>query len=242
MEIVHTRCTQCRLCIPYCPMRAIRVNPQRHRVEIDAEECVECGTCRRSAVCTVDALVMPQLEWPRVLRQRFSNPLVTHPDTNVPGRGTEEMKTNEVTGRYKCGSAGMAVEMGRPATGTRFRDVEKMTTALATLRVHFDPLNPVTCLMTDTATGKIRRDVLNEKVLSAIIGFDVGEDSIPVVLETIRKAAPQVDTVFSVCLTARLRPDGSNTASALSANAGFTPSPNGKTNVGLGRPLAEDRP
>ena len=96
--------------------------------------------------------------------------------------------------------------------------------------------------MTDTATGKIRRDVLNEKVLSAIIGFDVGEDSIPVVLETIRKAAPQVDTVFSVCLTARLRPDGSNTASALSANAGFTPSPNGKTNVGLGRPLAEDRP
>ena len=242
MEIVHTRCTQCRLCIPYCPMRAMHVNPEHNRVEVDVEECVECGTCRRSGVCTVGALAMPQLEWPRLLRQRFSDPLVTHPDTNVPGRGTEEMKTNEVTGRYKYGYAGMAVEMGRPATGTRFRDVEKMTTALALLPVHFDPQNPVTRLMTDTATGKIRSDVLNEKVLSAIIGFDIAEDRIPAVLDVIKKTAPQVDTVFSVCMTARLRPDGSNAAFALAASAGVPPSINGKTNVGLGRPLAEDGP
>ena len=42
---------------------------------------------------------MPKYEWPRTVRANFSDPLVEHPETKVPGRGTEEMKTTEVTGR-----------------------------------------------------------------------------------------------------------------------------------------------
>ena len=48
---------------------------------IDQDDCVECEICQRSGVCPEE--VMPHLEWPRVLRNRFSNPLVTHPDTQV---------------------------------------------------------------------------------------------------------------------------------------------------------------
>ena len=64
---------------------------------------------------------------------------------------------------------GIAIEMGRPGTGTRFYDVEKVAMAVAKVGVHFEPHNPVTKLMIDETTGKMKDDVLNEKVLSAIV-------------------------------------------------------------------------
>jgi len=39
--------------------------------------------------------------------------------------------------------------------------------------VSFEKNNPITTLMTDTATGDIRTDILNEKVMSAIIEIKV---------------------------------------------------------------------
>jgi hypothetical protein len=38
----------------------------------------------------------PQLEWPRTIRTTFSDATTTHPGTGVMGRGTDEMKTNDV--------------------------------------------------------------------------------------------------------------------------------------------------
>lgn len=239
MYIDQEKCIQCQKCIPYCPMRAIAYNAETGKVEIDQEECVECEICR-GCNCPTGALTMPKLEWPRILRSQFSNPLVTHPDTNVPGRGTEEMKTNEVTGRFKRGQAGIAIEMGRPGTGTRFYDVEKVAMAVAQVGVHFEPHNPVTVLMVDKNTGKLRDDVLNEKVLSAIIEFDIPQKKIVPVLEKLKEVIPEIDTVFSLDLACRLEEDGSNPAVELAQKAGFTPSLNGKTNVGLGRPLAKE--
>jgi len=70
-----------------------------------------------------------------------------------------------------AGEAGYVVEFGRPGVGVRFRDIEKMTRALAQMGIEFELKNPVTHLMTDKKTGKIRDDILNEKILSAIVEF-----------------------------------------------------------------------
>ncbi|MFZ7101561.1 MAG: DUF362 domain-containing protein [Peptococcaceae bacterium] len=238
MYIEQDLCRQCQACIPYCPVGAIM--EQDGKVEIDLAECVECEICTNAGVCPADALKMQELAWPRILRSQFSNPLVTHPDTGVPGRGTEEMKTNEVTGRFKRGIAGMAVEMGRPGTGTRFADVEKVAMAMAGENVHFEPHNPVTWLMEDQETGKIRDDVKNVKVLSAIIEFDLPQEKIKPVLERLQTVIPEIDTVFSLDLACRLEEDGCNPAIERAEEAGFRCTFNGKTNVGLGRPLAKE--
>ncbi len=238
MKIDEVLCTACEQCIPYCPMGAIFL--EGDMVKISQDECVECDICRRAGVCPVDALYQPELKWPRTLRSAFSNPLVSHPDTNVPGRGTEEMKTNEVTGRFRRGYAGIAVELGRPGTGARFYDVEKVATACAKLGVRFEPANPVTFLMEDRRTGKLRPEVLNEKVLSAIVEFDLELQKVPEVLKALKEVAKEIDTVFSLDLVCRAEPDGSLPTVDAAKSAGFEVSLNGKTNVGLGRPLKED--
>ncbi|MCL4424630.1 MAG: ferredoxin family protein, partial [Firmicutes bacterium] len=138
---------------------------------INEEACVDCNVCYRAGVCPTDAIYMPELTWPRSVRNTFSDPLVPHKSTQVLGRGTEEMKTNEVTGRFKVGYVGMAAELGRPGTGTYFRDVEKVAQAVAAVGARFEPKNPVTSLMIDTTSGKLRDDVLSEKALSAMRRF-----------------------------------------------------------------------
>ena len=79
------------------------------------------------------------------------------------------MKTNDVTGRFPFGFAGVAVEMGRPGVSTSFRDLQTVAMAIARLGVEFEPANPVTELMADRKAGKIREEVLDERVLSAIL-------------------------------------------------------------------------
>lgn len=240
MFIDQNLCTGCENCIPYCPMRAIKVNKGTGEVEIDQDECVECEICARSGACPTGALYMPELEWPRILRNRFSNPLIPHPDTQVPGRGTEEMKTNEVTGRFKRGQAGVAIEMGRPGIGARFYDIEKVAMAIASLGVRFEPHNPLTALMVDKATGKLPEEILNERVLSAIIEFDIPQNKLPEVLSRLLEVQKEISTVFSLDLICRLEADLSNPAAQIAQGLGYRLSPNGKTNVGLGRPLCKE--
>ena len=152
MLIDKTKCVNCGQCIPYCPMACIQ--KKDGIVQIDLDECVECEACRNARVCPRDALYMQKLEGTRILRSQFSNPLITHPKTGVPGRGTEEMKTNDVTGRFKRGRAGVCIELGRPGTGTRLKDVQTVAMAVAPYAKYgFEPHNPVTALMVD-ATGK----------------------------------------------------------------------------------------
>ena len=240
MLIDNSVCIGCESCIVYCPMGAIISGPTG--VAIEREACVECNICRHADVCPTDALVAEEHEWPRAVRRVFSDPLATHASTNVPGRGTEEMKTNEVTGRIRHGWAGVAVELGRPGTGTTFRDVEKVAMAVAKHRIIFERQNPVCGLMTDE-TGKIRDDILEEKVLSAIVEFVAPLEAVADVLQTIRDVSEEIDTVFSVDLACRVSPEGEIPAVAVASAAGMTVSINGKVNVGLGRPRAgEDAP
>ena len=113
MKVDQEKCIECELCIPYCPVGAIGSIEQENELvyQINQEECVECGVCLKADVCAPEALYMPELEWPRSVRAAFSNPLIKHPATKLEGRGTEEMKTNDVTGRFARGIVGLAVEI-----------------------------------------------------------------------------------------------------------------------------------
>jgi len=214
-----------------------RRNPTRIVYVIDEDECVECSVCLRSGCCPADALYQPALTWPRTVRKNFSDPLKIHPETRIPGRGTEEMKTNEVTGRYRRGTYGMAFELGRPGVGARFHDVQKVAQALAALGIAFEENNPVTKLMVDRKTGRINPEVLNEKVLSAIVEFLLPAERLPEVLAAVDRVAQEIDTVFSGDIISRVGEDGDVPYVRALQGRRFL-SINGKSNLGLGKPRA----
>ena len=237
MLIEKETCIGCEDCQPYCPVQAIRTIEGQDLSEVDQDECVECGVCLRAEVCPTDAIYMPELEWPREVRAFFSNPLTMHPSTKLEGRGTEEMKTNDVTGRFRKGIAGIGIEMGRPGVGTSFRDLQTVAMALASVGVEFEPANPTTAIMADPATGKIKAEILDERVLSAIIEFTVDNHKLKDAFEALKDASAKIDSVFSLCLISLVDADGSIPTVAIAKQAGFELRPNTKTNVGLGRPL-----
>lgn len=268
MDIDKNRCVGCGNCHTICPMGAISLDVDGKSV-VNQDECVECSTCHRvlrdegfaptivrgirsilSAfnlqfmaevdVCPTNALIPPELEYPRSLRAAFSDPSVVHAGTGVGGRGTEEIKTNDVTGRLRTGEAGIVIELGRPGTGASFRDVEKIATSLIHLDPHFEVNNPVTQLMEDPRTGKIKEEVLDEKVLSAIIEVKTTLERIPDYLRTLESVQEEIDTVFAVGVASRCNPDGSVPHQKWVEEAGYNLSPNGKTNLGLGRPLFQE--
>ena len=268
MDIDKTKCVGCGNCHAVCPMGAISMDVDGKSI-VDQDECVECSTCHRVLrdegygatfvgavrgvlsslrlqymaevdVCPTGALTPPDLEWPRSLRAAFSDPTVVHAGTGVGGRGTEEIKTNDVTGRLGDGEAGVVIELGRPGTGAHFRDVEKVAMALAPLEPDFEPYNPVTQLMQDPKTGKMKEDILDEKVLSAIIEVKTRLEKIPDYLRTLKAVQKETDAVFSVGVASRCLPDGSVPHEKWVTEAGYTLSPNGKTNLGLGRPLFQE--
>jgi len=265
MDIDKEKCVGCGNCHVLCTMGAISLGADGRSV-VSQDECVECGTCHRvlrnegyypafvrairkvlaflklgylaeADLCPTGALTPPDLAWPRVLRAQFSNPTVVHPGTGVPGRGTDEIKSNDVTGRLRSGEAGIVVEIGRPGIGASFRDVEKVAMALAPLEPLFEEENPTTLLMTDRKTGKMREDVLDEKVLSAIIELKTDLEKIPVFLDALERIQHQIDTVISVGVGSRCLPDGNIPHVKWVQKAGYSLSPTGKTNLGLGRPL-----
>lgn len=236
MKIDPKKCTNCGTCQPYCTVGAIAESGEGEVREVVEDECVECGVCLRADVCPVEAIYQQDLAWPRRVRQEFSNPLIRHPSTNIGGRGTEEMKTNDVTGRFQPGFAGVGLELGRPSIGTRFGDVQTMAQALASLGVQFEPQNPVTALMIDKRKGLLDSQILDEKALSAIIEFIIPLEKLEAVLGKIKEIAPKLKTVVTLDLISRVAEDGSIPTVAIAEGAGFTLRPNTKTNVGLGRP------
>ena len=263
MQIDQQKCVACGNCVPVCPMGAISIDPVRNRAGVNADECVECYTCYRGMsmemlnpvlvrtirgllkvfrlrfdpepdVCPTSAITPDELTWPRVVRRAFSDPQVTHESTGVHGRGTEEVKTNDVTNRVGLGEVGYVVEFGRPTVGVRFRDIEKMTRALASIGIEFESRNPVTHLMTDKKTGKLRDDILNEKILSAIVEFKTRIENVPAVLQKVDDISKTLDTVVAVGVSTRCAEDGSSALDPVLVEEGFS-FVRGKTNLGLGR-------
>jgi ferredoxin len=263
MRIDPNKCVACGNCLPICPMGAIHIDPTIGRAVVNADECVECFACYRGMskehlnplmvrtirkaakvfrfrfdpepdICPTDAIVPQELEWPRIVRRAFSDPQVPHESTGIHGRGTAEVKTNDVTHRIREGEAGFVVEFGRPGVGARFRDIQRVTAALAELGVEFEKNNPVTSLMIDPARGLIRRDILDEKILSAIVEIKTALERVPSVLGEIRKLSSQVDTVITVGVSTRCDTEGNDPLRAILEQEGY-PTYRGKTNLGLGR-------
>ncbi|MBI5966311.1 MAG: 4Fe-4S dicluster domain-containing protein [Deltaproteobacteria bacterium] len=244
MQIDREKCTGCEACHPYCTVAAIHSLKKDEGEDlvsiIDQDECVECGVCYRAKICPTDAIYPVELKWPRSVRGVFSDPITVHKETGLAGRGTEEMKTNDVTGRIRRGHAGVAIELGRPGVGTRFRDVDIMAQAVAKAGAVFEPKNPVTFLMVNKATGKIREDILNEKVLSAIIECGIEINKLENLLSVIKATSSKLDTVFSLDLIRRMGEKGEIETLPIAKRAGFALRPNTKNNIGFGRPLFKE--
>ena len=233
-------CSGCGLCADYCPVYAIHVDEKNKTAHIDLDECVECGSCLRVDVCPKGGIYQQELVWPRIIRSALSDPLTITPESGIAGRGTEEMKTNDVTGRFRFGEVGVGIEVGRPILGASMRDVEIIAMGMAAFGVEFETCNPLTTLMSDVTTGKFKDDLLNERVLSAIIEFSVPIEKMTDVLKELENISKQIDTVFSLCLASRVDEDGNILTKEILDEAGYWYAPNGKTNVGLGRPLFEE--
>lgn len=271
MRINPDKCVACGNCTYVCPMGAIYVDPVTKRSTINRDECVECYACYNGLsqehlnptlvrtlrrifqmmrlrfdpepdVCPTAAFEPDELTWPRVVRRAFSDPRVPHESTGVQGRGTEEVKTNDVSGRVKIGEVGFTIEFGRPGVGVRFHEIERMSRALAKLGVQFEKKNPVTTLMTDPSTGKIREDILNEKVLSAILEIKTTVDRIEDVIRTVWEVEKQIDTVVALGVGARCDERGEeNIVAPILERLGYHPQ-RAKTNIGLGRITNEPAP
>ena len=263
MRIDPNKCVACANCVPVCPMGAIYVDPKINRATIDSDACVECGTCYRMSkehlnptfvrtvrglakafrfrfepepdVCPTSSFVLDELDWPRIVRRVFSDPVVEHASTGIKGRGTEEVKTNDVAHRVDVGEVGYVIEFGRPGVGVRFHHIQTMTMALAKLGVKFEPQNPITHLMTDQSVGTLKEDLLDEKILSAIVEIKTSVEMVPKVLDTVTEVSKQIDTVLAVGCSTRCDENGEDKVLApLLEDLGFS-FVRAKTNLGLGR-------
>jgi ferredoxin len=264
MRINSSKCVACGNCTYVCPMGAIYIDPVIKRATVDSTECVECYSCFNGMsqehlnptmvramrkvfqmmrlrfdpepdVCPTAAFEPDELAWPRVVRRAFSDPRVPHESTGVQGRGTEEVKTNDVSGRVKRGEVGFTIEFGRPGVGVWFHEIQKMTWALAKAGVAFEKKNPITSLMEDVPTGTLRQDILNEKILSAIVEIKVTVDRTEEIIRLVKEVESQVDTVIAIGVGARCDENGEEEEVApILQRLGYTLE-RAKTNIGLGR-------
>ncbi len=262
MHIDKNKCVGCANCVPVCPMGAIYIGDDRLS-EINQDACVECNTCYKGMsvenlpqqptrllrgvlsffklrfqpdpdICPTGAITQDDLTWPRSVRRTLSDPQVPHESTGVGGRGTQEVKTNDITSRVKEGEAGFTVEFGRPGVGSRFADADKLCRRLAGMGVEFQTENPVTALMSDVKAGLLRKDILNEKVLSYILEFKTDIAKMPGVLKAIEEEVKHLDTVVSLGLAVRCDSHGNDNVQAQLVAMGYD-AWRGKINMGLGR-------
>jgi len=264
MRIDPNKCVACGNCIYVCPVGAIYVDPVIKRATVNRDECVECYACYNGLsterlnpvlvrairklfqiarlrfdpepdICPTAAFEPEDLQWPRVVRRAFSDPRATHESTGVQGRGTEEVKTNDVTHRVQRGEVGFTIEFGRPGVGVWFRDIQKMTMALAKANVPFEKKNPMTLLMSDVATGVLKPDILNEKVLSAIVEIKVPVDRTEEIIRLVHEVEKDIDSVVALGVGTRCAENGEESVVApILERMGYRIE-RAKTNTGLGR-------
>jgi hypothetical protein len=245
-------------------MGAIYIDPQIRRATINRDECVECYACFNGLsqehlnptmvrtmrkvfhmmrlrfdpepdVCPTACFEPEELVWPRVVRRAFSDPRVPHESTGVEGRGTEEVKTNDVSGRVQVGEVGFTIEFGRPGVGVWFRDIQTACRALASAGVAFEKKNPITSLMTDVATGTLREDILGEKLMSAIVEIKVPVERTEEIIRLVWDIEKQVDTVVALGVGTRCDETGDeNVVAPILERLGYKLQ-RAKTNTGLGR-------
>jgi len=133
------------------------------------------------------------------------------------------------------GEVGFTVELGRPGVGVWFRDIQEMAWELARAGMTFEKRNPITSLMSDPASGTIREDIMNEKVMSAIIEIKVPVARTEEVIRLVREVEKRLDTVVALGVATRCDADGEDrTVAPILERLGYKLE-RAKTNTGLGR-------
>jgi ferredoxin len=264
VKINSDKCVACGNCTYVCPMGAIYIDPDIHRATVNRDECVECYACFNGLsqehlnpvlvrfvrkmlqlvrvrfdpepdVCPTAAFEPEELAWPRVVRRAFSDPRVPHESTGIEGRGTEEVKTNDVSGRVNVGEVGFTIEFGRPGVGVWMREIQRVCWRLAEAGVAFEKRNPITSLMTDTTKGTLREDILDEKVLSAIVEIKVLVERTEEIIRLVWDVEKELDTVVALGVGTRCDETGEdNVIAPILERLGYKLE-RAKTNTGLGR-------
>ncbi len=240
--INHEKCIGCETCIPYCPVNAFKKVENQKKVYVDQDICTKCNVCIRGNVCPVDAIEDDNYEtFDSTFQHVLSDPTTSLKGSSVPGRGTEEMKTNDVTARFKKGEYGICIDMGRPGIGVRLRDAEKVAMAVAAAGMELEgpECTPLAQLMTDLNTGKLQDDVLDLNILSIIVEGKCSPDKVGDVLKALQKVEKEIDTVFSLGIVARVDENGHSPIIDTIEELGIPKPVRGKLNVGLGRPLID---
>lgn len=243
MIIKDDLCIGCQKCVKFCPVEAITYDPQRKKCSINFEECVECGSCLRQAKCPKNAIEnSPEaFKEPRIQRKAFSDPMFDHPSVKFPGRGTEEVKSNDVTGVVRRGQLAFGLEMGRPVTGTTLKDVEHVVKRFAEIGVYLPKHNALYYLFKDVQKGELDPSYKNERALSAIVEFTIPITKLSEVMKIVKEVEKEIDTVFSLAIFGRFEEDGKTLPWVKTLEEyGIKPNIHAKVNVGLGRPLVTD--
>ena len=233
MYIDQKLCKRCLDCRPICPVEAIVV--QDKKVAIEYEACVECGVCLRMGICKEAAIKqVDKIPYPRILRSVFSDVLSPNDVTGVSGRGTEEMKTNDVTNLFTTDGIGFSIELGRPGLGAYLSELEKVIKKVTEMGFHLALDNPVYALIADHKQGTLQPEVRKEKVLSAIaefiVPFDRALDAIEELAEFLNN---NLETVATMSVITRADYVGSTSFRKELRRRGFKTYPNGKVNIGL---------
>jgi Pyruvate/2-oxoacid:ferredoxin oxidoreductase delta subunit len=242
MEIIEAKCTGCEECLVYCPVGAIVMVGDK--AVIYQSLCCECGACNRKGVfkCPASAIVQRSMKPHQQIAANFSDPSIYHKKTGVPGRGAEEVKTNDVRGMVKKGEVGIAIEIGRPCLGARMGIIESFVKALERVGVDYECNNPLYDMLMDASTGVIMKEGLrNQHLISAIIQIKVSMKNLGLTLKEILRVSHSLDTAFSLSLITRL--EGAKIPEGITeelSRLGLTHRSNAKINLGLGRPLKED--
>lgn len=242
MTIINKElCNGCRICTKYCTVDAIHYLAEEKKCYIDQERCTECYVCLRQKVCPRGAIQPIELDsFYKQFQHVISDPVETHGVTGVSGRGTEEVKTNDVSARVIKGEVGVCIDMGRPGMGVYLRDAEKVAMALAEVGVKLAPQEhtPLAALMPDLKTGKLDEGCLNYHLLSVIVEGKCKEEELKQVLEALQKVEKEIDTVFSLGLILRVDENGETKVLDCLDELGIEQPQRGKINVGLGKPLS----
>ncbi len=56
IRMIREKCTDCSVCVPLCPVKALSLDRKDFSVEFDPEKCIACGLCIKA--CPTRAMVL----------------------------------------------------------------------------------------------------------------------------------------------------------------------------------------